>query len=355
MTLEVRLALRRGDFTMDVAMRVPAIGAIALCGPSGCGKTTLLRCLAGLDRHPGATVRVGDQVWQDGDRFVPPHQRALGYVFQETSLFAHLSVADNVAFGWKRLAPGDRRVSREDAVALLGIQHLLQRKPDSLSAGEKQRVAIARAVASSPQLLLMDEPLASLDDTSKRDILPFLDSLCAQLSVPLVYVSHSTDEVARLAETLVLLEQGQVLASGSMHDLLTRLDLPLAHQANAEALIEGRVSGQDDKHHLTEVDSAAGRFLVIQQGLADGSRVRLRIAARDVSVTLSAPTDTSILNRFPATIAAIEATGDSQVTIRLHVGDTALLSRVTRKSATELALKPGKNVYVQVKSVALLG
>ena len=355
MTLEVRLALQRDNFDMDFSMSVPASGAIAISGPSGCGKTTVLRCLAGLDRHPNATVRLGDQTWQDAERFVPPHQRALGYVFQETTLFAHLSVADNVAFGWKRLAAAERRVALEDAIDLLGIAPLLSRKPDALSGGEKQRVAIARAVASSPRLLLMDEPLASLDDISKRDILPYLDSVCAQLSVPLIYVSHSTDEVARLADTLVLLRKGRVVASGPIHDLLTSLDLPLAHEANAESLIEAHVIGQDEQHHLTEVDSAAGRFLVVQEGLAEGSKVRLRIAARDVSVTLSEPGDTSILNRFPATIVAIEPTGDSQVTIRLRVGDAAMLARITHKSATELALEPGKNVYAQVKSVALFG
>ncbi len=354
MTIETRFRIDRGHFTLDVDLSVPAQGVTALLGASGCGKTTLLRAIAGLERHPGGFLKVGDTIWQEADRFVPPHRRPLGYVFQEASLFAHLTVRRNLEYGVKRVPKAERTISLEHAIDLLGIGHLLERKPDTLSGGERQRVAIARALAVSPRLLLMDEPLAALDLSRKQEILPYIESLHNELDIPVIYVSHSPDEVARLADHLVLLEAGRVVATGAIHEMFTRLDLPLAHRADAEALIEATVAGHDENYHLTYLDFAGGRFTVTRKELPVGTTVRVRVAARDVSLTLAPQSDTSILNIFPATIDELIPEGKAQMTARLIVGGVPMLVRVTRKSVSVLDLKPGKLVYAQAKSVALL-
>ena len=245
-------------------------------------------------------------------------------------------------------------MSLDNAVDLLDIGQLLMRKPRQLSGGERQRAAIARALAVSPKLLLMDEPLAALDVLRKQEILPHLESLHARLDIPVIYVSHSPDEVARLADHLVLMEQGRISASGPIADMLTRVDLPLARGNDAEALIEARVAKHDDTYALTYLDFPGGRFTVARKDLAVGTVVRLRVIARDVSLTLARQTDTSILNIFPAIVDEIVPTGDSQVTVKLQVGGIPQLSRITRKSAALLELQPGKSVYAQTKTVALL-
>jgi molybdate transport system ATP-binding protein len=354
MSIEARFCVDRGGFSLDVDLRAPARGVTALFGPSGCGKTTLLRAIAGLERYRDGVLKVGDMIWQSAGRFVPPHRRALGYVFQEASLFAHLSVRRNLEYGVKRVPREQRKVALEQAVELLGIAPLLDRKPARLSGGERQRVAIARALAVSPRLLLMDEPLASLDVNRKQEILPYIESLHNELDIPVIYVSHSPDEVARLADYLVLLEVGRVVGAGDIHEMLTRLDSPLAHGSDAESLIEAAVAGHDDTYHLTHLDFAGGRFTVIRKPLPVGSPVRLRVAARDVSLTLERQSGTSILNIFPATIDGLIPEGEAQVTVRLMVGGVPMLARVTRKSAAVLDLKPGKTLYAQAKSVALL-
>ena len=354
MSIEVRFCIDRGGFSLDVDLRVPVRGVTALFGPSGCGKTTLLRAIAGLERYRDGVLKVGDMIWQSAGRFVPPHRRALGYVFQEASLFAHLSVRRNLEYGVKRVPREQRKVALEQAVELLGIAPLLDRKPARLSGGERQRVAIARALAVSPRLLLMDEPLASLDVNRKQEILPYIESLHNELDIPVIYVSHSPDEVARLADYLVLLEAGRVVGAGDIHEMLTRLDSPLAHGHDAESLIDAAVAGHDDTYHLTHLDFAGGRFTVIRKPLPVGSAVRLRVAARDVSLTLEHQSGTSILNIFPATIDGLIPEGEAQVTVRLMVAGVPMLARVTRKSAAVLDLKPGKAVYAQAKSVALL-
>jgi molybdate transport system ATP-binding protein len=354
MTIEAKLRLDRNDFTLDINFNIPARGVTALFGPSGCGKTTLLRAIAGLERCADGYLKVSDMIWQDGEVFVPPHQRPLGYVFQEASLFAHLDVRRNLEYGVKRVAKAERRVSLDKAIELLGIGHLLERKPDRLSGGERQRVAIARAVAVSPRILLMDEPLAALDLARKQEIFPYLESLHNELDIPVLYVSHSPDEVARLADQLVLIDSGRILASGSISDMLTRLDLPLAQGADAEALIQATVAGHEEAYGLTYLDFPGGRFTVGHKELPIGQSVRLRVAARDVSITLDHQSNTSILNIFPATIDNVVPASGSQVTVRLNAGGVPMLSRVTRKSAALLHLQPGKSVYAQVKSVALL-
>ncbi len=354
MSIQARFHIRRGAFLLDLDLAFPARGVTALFGPSGCGKTTLLRALAGLEADPGGYCRVQDDVWQDGERCLPPHRRPLGYVFQEASLFPHLSVRGNLEYGYRRVPEDQRRVQLDEAADLLGVQRLLQRRPEGLSGGERQRVAIARALLTSPKLLLMDEPLAALDRAGKREILPYLERLHDELAMPVLYVSHAADEVARLADHLVLLEAGRVKAAGPLGELLTRLDLAREQGADAEAVIHARVGGHDEAFHLSYLDFPGGRFCVARNSLPQGRPARLRVLARDVSLTLERQSGTSILNIFPATVDGLTDDGPAQVLVKLDVGGTALLSRITRKSASVLELSPGRQVYAQVKAVALV-
>jgi molybdate transport system ATP-binding protein len=354
MTIEARFRIDQGSFVLDVDLNLPSQGVSSLFGPSGCGKTTLLRAIAGLEHHRDGFLKVGDMTWQKAGLFVPPHRRPLGYVFQESSLFPHLSVRRNLEYGVRRVEESERRVSLEQAIALLEIEQLLERRPDTLSGGERQRVAIARALAVSPRLLLMDEPLASLDENRKQEILPYIESLHRELDIPVIHVSHSPDEVARIADHLVLLEAGRVVASGDVHQIFTRLDLPPALDSDAAAIIEAVVAGHDEAYHLTYLEFAGGRVSVPREDLQVGSEVRLKLAARDVSLTLEHQSGTSILNILPAVIDEISDEDSAQVTARLLAGDAPVLARITRKSAVDLALKPGKSVYAQIKSVALL-
>ena len=357
--IEATLRLARGAFTLDVALQLPARGVSALFGPSGCGKTTLLRCLAGLERAPGGRVVVDGQTWQDDAAgvFVPTHRRAVGVVFQEASLFEHLDVRANVEFGWKRLVPSQRRVSVDDAVAWTGIAPLLARAPAGLSGGERQRVAIARALAVSPRVLLMDEPLAALDAARKAEILPAIERLNALSGITIVYVSHAISEVARLADHVVLMDAGKATASGAVGDLLSRLDLPLPPGEDAGVVLLGEVGALDAPWHLARLDVPGASFWTRDPGLPVGHRIRLRVLARDVSLSLDEHAGSSIVNQVPATVEAIAADAHpSQVLVRLRTRDgaSALLARVTRRSARALALAPGLAVWAMVKSVALL-
>lgn len=354
MSIEGRFLIRREGFRLDADLTVPETGVTAIFGISGSGKTTLLRAIAGLESNPGGRLSIGSSVWQSEKEFLPPHQRGVGYVFQEASLFDHLSVRANLEYGYSRVPEPERRVDFFQTVELLGLSRLLDRSPAGLSGGERQRVAIGQALLSSPRLLLMDEPLASLDREGKLEILPFLSRLLSELEIPVFYVSHAADEVAQLADYLVLLEHGSVRADGPIVDMLTRLDLPLAHGEAAESLIEASVAGHDEQFALTYLDFPGGRLTVSLKELEVGQRVRLRILARDVSLTLREQSQTSILNIFPAVIHSLEPEGSSQMIVRLDVGQVPILSRLTRKSTTILGLEPGKRVYAQAKSIALL-
>jgi molybdate transport system ATP-binding protein len=353
--IALRFAGQLDSFSLDVRFECPMQGITALFGPSGCGKTTVLRCMAGLERMAGF-LRVGSASWQDdsGGLFRKPHQRPLGYVFQETSLFAHLSVRGNLEYGLRRVRLQERRVTFDEAVDLLGVAALLDRRPDRLSGGQRQRVAIARALLTSPRLLLMDEPLASLDRQSRHEILPYLERLHDELAMPVIYVSHAPEEVARLADHLVLLDHGRVRATGAVQELGTRLDIAREFGTEADAVIETRVAGHDEAFHLSYLDFAGGRFSVARHALAVGKRVRVRVLARDVSVTLEPQTGTSILNIFPATVTELAEQGPGQMLLRLDLAGTPLLAKVTLKSVSALGLAPGKRVYAQVKAAALL-
>ena len=364
--LELRARVAYGEgteaeaFSLDVDLTLPGRGVIALFGPSGCGKTTLLRSVAGLVRPRPGHIMVGGQAWQDDDArvWLPAHQRSLGYVFQEASLFPHLSVQGNLDFGLKRVPRAQRRIALDQAIELLGIGHLLPRQPSQLSGGERQRVAIARALATSPSLLLMDEPLAALDAARKAELLPYFDRLQRDLAVPILYVSHSLDEVTRLATYLVLMEQGRVQAHGNTGELLTRTDLPLAHGDQASTVIEAELQGVDRRWHLLQAYFSGG---TLQCLAADGSaapqvgeRLRLRIMARDVSLSLTPAGDSSVINVLPAAVLGMSEEGAAQTLVTLDLGGTTLLARVTQKSAHDLQLTPGRQVFAQIKAIALL-
>lgn len=233
MTIDARFEINRGSFKLDIDLSIPSNGVTSLFGPSGSGKTTLLRAIAGLEHHRKGFLKVGNTLWQGNGYFLPAHKRSIGYVFQEASLFPHLNVQKNLEYGFKRIPEGCKKVSLADAVDLLGIHHLLERKPDTLSGGERQRVAIARALAASPELLLMDEPLAALDTESRLEILPYLESLSEEMKIPMIYVSHAVEETLRLADYFILLEAGQVIESGSAAEVTTIPDPPFAGQETA--------------------------------------------------------------------------------------------------------------------------
>jgi molybdate transport system ATP-binding protein len=346
-------------FTLDVDLDLPARGVTALFGQSGSGKTTLLRCIAGLERSKQGRLVVQGEVWQndnsDNAQWLPTHQRPLGYVFQETSLFAHLTVSGNLRYGLKR-SSGAQRVSLDQAIELLGIGHLLERKPDRLSGGERQRVAIARALLTSPRLLLMDEPLAALDLKRKQEILPYLERLHRELDIPVLYVSHSPDEVARLADHIVVMEAGRALASGPLTDTLARLDLPIHLGEDAGVVLNAVVAERDAAWHLARVEFAGGSLWVRDAGRALGHPVRVRILARDVSIALEKVAGISIQNCLAASVDQMtEDHHPALALLRLKVGASPLLARLTKRSAAGLGLVPGMAVWVQIKAVALIG
>ena len=354
MTIQVAIKLKREEFVLDAALELPSRGVSSLFGPSGCGKTTVLRTIAGLERHEHAKLVVNGETWQDGKLFIPPHKRPVGYVFQEPSLFDHLDVRSNIEFGAKRLDAGEQRIPVGQAIELLGVENLLHRRPATLSGGEKQRVAIARALAVSPRLLLMDEPLAAVDVTRKQEILPWIDSLHRELDIPVIHVSHLPEEVGRLADHLVLMERGRVMASGPVNELFTRLDLPLSHEQGAFSVIDARMAGHELQDHLSRIEFPGGEFLVPLHDRPAGSPVRLSVAARDVSLTLERQSGTSILNILETVVEAITPQGEARSLVRLRAGEMPLLAAITARSCRELGLTPGKTVYAQVKSVALL-
>ncbi|MED7670589.1 molybdenum ABC transporter ATP-binding protein [Pseudomonas moraviensis subsp. stanleyae] len=357
--IDVRLQRTYPGFQLDIDLQVPGRGVTALFGDSGSGKTTCLRCIAGLERAEQGFVQINDEVWQDSAKgiFVPPHKRALGYVFQEASLFPHLSVLANLQFGRNRIARSQRRVDMNQATELLGIGHLLERHPEHLSGGERQRVGIARALLTSPKLLLMDEPLAALDSRRKSEILPYLQRLHDELDIPLLYVSHAQDEVARLADHLVLLSDGKALASGPIGETLARLDLPLAMGDDAGVIIEGQVSAYDSTYQLLSLQLPATEMniRVTHAPMAVGQALRCKVHARDISLALHNDAASSILNRLPVTVFSEQAADNSaHVLIRLDAGGTPLLARITRFSRDQLGVHPGQRLWAQIKAVAVL-
>lgn len=362
-SIHLQIQLNRSAFMLDVDLQLPGQGITAIFGASGSGKTTLLRAVAGLEKNQQGRIQIGAHVWQDTQQGIdlPTWQRPLGYVFQESSLLPHLSVSDNLNFGLKRAlktsgnAQPDAAKALQASIELLGIGNLLQRMPDQLSGGERQRVAIARAIAMQPQLLLMDEPLASLDMARRHEIFPWLSKLRDELKMPMLYVTHSADEVARLADHLVVLDKGQVKAQGPVSAVLTQVVNPVVVGEDAGALIAGHIGVVNTHWHLSRVDFEGGCVWIRDAGVPVGKTVRIRILARDVSLATTEPQNTSIQNQLHGSIQSITPDAHpSQVMVVLKCGAEEVLARVTKRAVDELALQVGQSVWAQVKSVALV-
>jgi molybdate transport system ATP-binding protein len=351
-----RFQLDYGAFQLAVDLRLPGSGITVLFGHSGSGKTTLLRCIAGLQHASQGFLEINGSCWQDSERdiFLPTHKRALGYVFQEANLFPHLTVAGNLQFGLTRIAKPSGAADLQHILELLDIGHLLKRMPDRLSGGERQRVAIARALALNPEVLLMDEPLASLDSKLKQEILPFLSRLHRELNIPVLYVTHSQQEVAQLADYLVILADGRALASGPLPETLSRLDVSLAQERDAATVWPVTIVEHEAGYHLTRVAFAGGILSLPAVDAAIDTPLRVQIYARDVSIALEAPAATSILNVLPATITGLADDRGGRSVVRLQAGNQALLAHITSKSASLLNLQIGMAVYVQIKGTSIL-
>ncbi len=352
--LEVRAKRRFESFALDVEFSAASGGVTALFGRSGAGKTLVVNTLAGLVRPSEGRIAIDGTALFDSALGIDlaPEKRRLGYVFQEGRLFPHMSVRSNLAYGMK----GRGAAAREELARiadLLGLEALLERRPRDLSGGEKQRVAIGRALLASPRLLLMDEPLAALDAARKAEILPYIERLRDELGMPIVYVSHAMEEIVRLADTVVLISQGRVAAAGPIEEVMSRLDLrPMTGRYDAGAVIACTVESHDERDALTALRFAGGRLLVPRIELAPGSRLRVRVRARDVSVALEPPARISVLNVFRGRVVEVGEDGGTQIDLLLDIG-APLWARVTRRSFRELGLKPGKPVHALVKAVAI--
>lgn len=354
--IEVAIQQRKGTFTLDARFSIPETGVTGIFGPSGCGKTSVLRALAGLEPEVRGEIRVGEAQWLSGAVSLPTAARRVGYVFQEPALFPHLSVQGNLEYARKRSENSSQPIDLKIIIELLELSAMLQRDPRSLSGGERQRVAIARALAASPAVLLLDEPLSALDQAARRKLMPIMENVFQKLEIPVFYVSHSSDEIARLADNLVLMQNGTVSACGDMATVLGEVD---SHWHAAEAafsVLHCSIAGHD-LPYLTTVTSAGGaRLLVPRQALDAGEQLRLRIQARDVSLCLERPDKSSILNVLPATVKAIsKEVEQGSRTIGLDLAGEHLLARVSEHSVQQLQLQPGLALYAQIKSVALLG
>ncbi|MCG7391731.1 molybdenum ABC transporter ATP-binding protein [Microvirga sp. ACRRW] len=355
MILDVDLHHQQGDFTLQT--RFQSDGRLtALFGPSGSGKTTLVNIIGGLIRPDKGRVRVRERVLVDTQQglFVPKHRRRIGYVFQEARLFPHLNVRQNLLFG-RWFSPRRERVADFDAIVdLLGIGHLLGRWPSSLSGGEKQRVAIGRALLADPQLLLMDEPLASLDEERKAEIYPYIERLRDGGNVPMVLVSHSVPEIARLATSIVVLNEGQVTASNPASEILRHTKFfPQAGPIEAGALVETRVLRHEEEYGLTILQAASGTLTVARLDLPVGAPVKVRLRARDIILSLGAPEGLSALNVLPGYVTAIEEGEGASIDVTLDCGGDSIVASLTRKSVERLGLKPGLSVQAIIKSIAL--
>jgi len=355
--INAQFYVERNDFDLNVTLTLPGKGVSALFGHSGSGKTTCLRAMAGLEELPNSYFSVGDDVWQDSSKgiFVPPYQRDIGYVFQEASLFSHLNVRDNLNFGHKRLPLEKRKVDFDTICDTLGLSRLLDRPPESLSGGERQRVSIARALLTAPKLLLMDEPLSALDHQLKMEVLPYLERLQQQLAIPIIYVSHSPDEVARLADHICIINQGRLVKSGPLAQVMLDADIGVRFYDGDSTILFAQVVAHR-KDHLTELAVDNLSLTVPQVSLPADSQLRCRINATDVSLCLTPPTESSISNILPGTISRIEESespGERIITVQLSQ-QQYLLSTITYASTKRLNLQLGCHVWAQIKSVVVL-
>ena len=355
MSISLRYALQRDEFDLDVDFEVPMHGITGVYGESGSGKTTLLRCIAGLEQPGSGRLTVSGEVWQDRAENISRrvHEREIGYVFQEPRLFRHLNVRRNLDYGRNRSGAAKSEVGFEKVVSLLGLEKLLHRMPDALSGGEAQRVAIGRALLRAPKVVLMDEPLAALDRMRKDEILPFLDRLHAELSLPIIYVSHNIEEICRLCDHLIVIEDGRVLANENLQSALVRMDLPILSGDEAGSVIHGTIKAYDARYELTRFEFSGGELLVPGAFAEEGQNARLRIRASDISLCRDRPPQSTILNILPATVDEIQTGRGPSVLVRLNIGTDRLIARITRRSRDELNLQSGDAVLAQIKAVAV--
>jgi molybdate transport system ATP-binding protein len=352
--VQLRYEVDRSDFKLNVTADIPLQGVTGIYGPSGAGKTTLLRCIAGLEDAKVGELSVGNERWQGDSVALAVHEREIGYVFQEPRLFSHLRVKENIQYGMRRRR-SDRGPDLDSVVNLLGLGQLLQRWPHELSGGEAQRVAIARALLRAPKFVLMDEPLASLDAARKNEILPFLDRLHAESSTPIIYVSHNIEEICRLCDHLIILDAGQVVASGELQSVLVRLDIPSLAGEEAGSVIAGTIAEYDERYDLTSVSCSAGQLWLPGNLGTITQKLRLRIRANDISLNRDLPTRSSILNLLEVVIEDIQDTPGATQLVRIVAGQERLIARITRRSREELNLQPGDTVIAQVKAAAVRG
>jgi len=353
-SMSIDIKRRLGDFSLDVMFSSDG-GLTAFFGRSGSGKTSLVNLIAGLDTPDTGTIEVNGMTLFSAQRGIniPIEKRRLGYVYQDSRLFPHLNVRQNLNYGARFAPPVKSRHDFDDIVRLLGLVPLLNRQPSTLSGGEKQRVAIGRALLAQPRLLLMDEPLASVDARHKEEILSFIENLRDQLAIPIVYVSHAMEEVIRLADTLVILNNGTAVASGRVEDLMSRLDLrPLTGRYEAGAVLNATLKGHDDTYHLSELEFSNKSLWVPRLNVGIGAALRVRVRARDVSLGLVRPEKTSLLNIFEGTVMEIAESQGAQVEILINIG-VPLMVRITRKSLVELNLKVGAAVFAMIKAAAI--
>ena len=354
--LVARFDVRYPSFQLSVGLDLPTSGITVLFGPSGSGKTTLLRCLAGLERAPDGFMQFGNDVWQDEAKGVclPLYARPIGYVFQEPRLFPHYSVRSNLLYGYKRIPAEGRRISIEQVVTILGIGHLLERRTHKLSGGEQQRVAIGRALLTSPKLLLMDEPLTSLDIQRKQEILPFIYRLHEELHIPVMYVSHAISEILQLADRVVLLKQGKLVGTGALNEVLTSREFRSSFESlRVGAVLEAHVTRHEPRFGITQVEFKGQCLFVPLQSVAIGQPIRVHILSNDVSLVIGRTNSpTSVLNILEATIIEIREMDQSTVDVLLDIG-APLIASITRKSLANLGLKPNQQVFAHIKAVAL--
>lgn len=355
--ITARFSLTKKQFNLNIDLQLPGKGITGIFGPSGCGKSTLLRAMAGLETESKGRLSIGHEVWQDSHQkiFIPTYQRALAYVFQEANLFNHLTVSENLLFGFRRIPISERRIPLEHAVTLLNLQSLMTRYPSKLSGGEKQRVSIGRALLTSPRLFLMDEPLSALDSSRKEEILPYLVTLSTELEIPVIYVTHSAEEIVRLCDYLAVMDQGMSLIHGPINDLLTNPERSVLGRDDQCSIIEAKVTRHSDSDALTYLTFSDQSLKISRCDEPVGAVFRCRILARDVSVCRLFPEATSILNILPATIIGLQTSSTfGEVIVQLELGGCPLLARITYKSASDLALKIGESIWAQIKAVSLL-
>jgi molybdate transport system ATP-binding protein len=351
--LSINLHLTKGEFQLKANIELQNVGVTAIYGPSGSGKTTLLRSIAGLE-NPQGFCKFNNEVWLDQGLQVPTFKRPIAYIFQESNLFDHMTVEKNLLFGSKRRQKIYSKITFDHIVEVLQIQHLLFRTPSELSGGEKQKVAIGRALLSHPQLLLMDEPLSMIDEGSKKQILNHLETIFKEFNIPTLYVTHSKNEVLQLAKSLILIENGNIKAQGKLEFILTDSSLPFLHEKDAVVSIPTTSLNSDIDSGITKLQFSGGVFLAPFQEIKQGTSVGLKISARDVSLCLERPINTSILNIFPAKVTEVNLEGHSQATITLDVGGATVLSKISQKSLQNLNIVKGTKLYAQIKAVALV-